>query len=205
MTTLPMFPLGTVLFPSAYLPLHVFEPRYRSMTRDCLAGDREFGVVLIERGNEVGGGDLRTDIGTVARIIEAAELDDGRWVLATVGVRRLRVRAWLPDEPYPRADVEDWDDAPPTDGTDARYQGVLVSLRRVLAMRTELGERAADATIELVDDSALGSFQAAAVAPFGPVDHQRLLGTAGPDERLTLLAELLDDEERVLAQRLALG
>ena len=69
---LPMFPLGTVLFPSVFLPLHVFEPRYQELTRDCLAGDNEFGVVLIERGSEVGGGDARFDVGTVARIIEAA-------------------------------------------------------------------------------------------------------------------------------------
>ena len=57
---LPMFPLGCVLFPHAHLPLHVFEPRYRTLTRDCLRTDREFGVVLIERGSEVGGGDSRS-------------------------------------------------------------------------------------------------------------------------------------------------
>ncbi|MET1002223.1 MAG: LON peptidase substrate-binding domain-containing protein, partial [Acidimicrobiia bacterium] len=51
-----MFPLGSVLFPHALLPLHVFEPRYRVMMRHCLEGDKEFGVVLIERGSEVGGG-----------------------------------------------------------------------------------------------------------------------------------------------------
>ena len=56
---LPMFPLGTVLFPYAVLPLHVFEPRYRALTEHCLAGDGCFGVVLIERGSEVGGGDTR--------------------------------------------------------------------------------------------------------------------------------------------------
>ncbi|MEY2438604.1 MAG: uncharacterized protein QOF97_3440, partial [Acidimicrobiaceae bacterium] len=49
MSELPMFPLGTVLFPSVFLPLHVFEPRYREMTRRCLDTQREFGVVLIER------------------------------------------------------------------------------------------------------------------------------------------------------------
>ena len=89
---LPMFPLGSVLVPSAGLPLHVFEPRYRALVQDCLAGDREFGVVLIERGSEVGGDDVRTSVGTVARIVEATELPDGRWAVAAVGVRRVRVR-----------------------------------------------------------------------------------------------------------------
>ena len=68
---IPMFPLGIVLFPTQLLPLHVFEPRYRAMTRDLLAGDGRFGVVLIERGNEVGGGDTRSDFGCVAQLVQA--------------------------------------------------------------------------------------------------------------------------------------
>ena len=75
-----MFPLGTVLFPHGVLPLHVFEPRYRTMTERCLADDATFGVVLIERGSEVGGHDERFDVGTAARILQAGRLEDGRWV-----------------------------------------------------------------------------------------------------------------------------
>src|SRR2546427_2200311 len=104
---LPMFPLGTVLLPYVVLPLRVFEPRYQALTRHVLAGTREFGVVLIERGFEVGGGDERFDVGTVARILEAAEAPDGRWRLLTVGSRRIRVEQWLEDDPYPRAMVLD--------------------------------------------------------------------------------------------------
>src|SRR3989442_3963737 len=108
-----MFPLGTVLFPYATLPMHVFEPRYRALLGDCLKSDApEFGVVLIERGSEVGGGDVRFRTGTVARIVEAAELPDGRWVLVTVGTRRIRVHDWLAEEPYPRAEVKDRAEGP---------------------------------------------------------------------------------------------
>jgi uncharacterized protein len=64
---MPMFPLGTVLFPYALLPLQVFEPRYRVMMHHVLEGDREFGVVLIERGSEVGGGGARVGVGPGAR------------------------------------------------------------------------------------------------------------------------------------------
>jgi Lon protease-like protein len=200
-----MFPLGTVLFPSVYLPLHVFEPRYRELTRRCLDGDRAFGVALIERGNEVGGDDVRTDVGTVARIVEAAELDDGRWVLGTVGVRRIRVTRWLPDDPYPLAEVEDWDDLPAGADLAARYEGVLAALRRVLALKAELGDPAVDATVELTDDPAIGSFQAAAVAPIGPADQHALLLEEGPDARLARLLALLDEEEGFLRTRLAMG
>src|SRR5688500_13997113 len=110
MAELPMFPLGSVLLPGMFLPLHVFEPRYRAMVEHCLAGDHEFGVVLIERGREVGGGDVRTHAGTVARIAEARQFADGRWALAAVGMRRIRVEAWLEDDPYPRAEVVEWPD-----------------------------------------------------------------------------------------------
>lgn len=200
-----MFPLGTVLFPSLFLPLHVFEPRYRTMARRCIDGDREFGVVLIERGSEVGGDDVRTSIGTVAHIVEAAELHDGRWVLGTVGTRRLRVREWLPDDPYPRADIEGWDDAAPGPEIGDVYPRVVGQLRRVLALKAELAEPAVDATIELSDDPVLGSFQASAVAPLGPADQQRLLAAAGPDDRLELLEVLLSEESDYLAARLQMG
>src|SRR5680860_298653 len=103
---LGMFPLGTVLLPHATLPLHVFEPRYRALVEACLEGTPEFGVVLIERGSEVGGGDTRFDLGTVARIVRAGRLDDGRYALVTVGAERLRVLRWLEDAPFPRALVE---------------------------------------------------------------------------------------------------
>ena len=103
---LPMFPLGTVLFPHAVLPLHIFEHRYRALAETCLRGDGRFGVVLIERGDEVGGGDTRFGVGTVARIVEAARTPDGRYLLATVGTERFRVRKWLDDDPYPRAEID---------------------------------------------------------------------------------------------------
>jgi Lon protease-like protein len=200
-----MFPLGTVLFPSVFLPLHVFEPRYRELTRHCLAGDREFGVVLIERGSEVGGDDVRTGVGTVARILEAEELDDGRWVLATVGTRRIRVRDWLPDNPFPRADVEDWDDDVAGSEVAELYAGAVGTLRRVLALKAELGERVVDATVDLSDDPVLGSYQVAALAPLGPIDQYALLCEHGPDRRLTRAQLLLEEEEDYLRKRLALG
>jgi len=204
---LAMFPLGSVLFPSVLLPLHVFEPRYRAMTRHCLDATPEFGVVLIERGHEVGGGDVRTPVGTVARIVEAAELDDGRWVLATVGTRRVRVLRWLDDAPWPRAMVADVVDEAVADAAAAAaaWAALQPRLRRVLALASELGEAAAPATVELADDPGLGSFQAAALAPIGPADQQRLLGAGGPDERLAVLDELLTGAAELLEARLAMG
>ena len=208
MATLPMFPLGTVLLPSVYLPLHVFEPRYRELVATCLAGDQEFGVVLIERGSEVGGGDQRVDVGTVARIVEAAELPDGRWALGSVGTRRIRVTEWLPDDPYPRAVVEEWPEPPTTEASSveltAAVARLMPRLRRVLAARAELGEAAAPATVELADDPVLASYQAVAVAPIGPADQQRLLCQPDARGRIDRLDAMLAEEEAFLGQRLAL-
>jgi Lon protease-like protein len=152
-----MFPLGTVLVPGAPLPLHVFEPRYQAMVQHCLASDREFGVVMITRGSEVGGGDLRTDVGTVARIVEAARLVNGRWALRCIGIRRIRVLRWLDDDPYPRAEVVDWPDQVDTDPDALAVLDTLVgrvgtALRRVLAQVAELGLPGAPATIEVPPD-----------------------------------------------------
>jgi Lon protease-like protein len=207
-TRMPMFPLGTVLFPSVVLPLHVFEPRYRAMTRHLLdeATNPEFGVVLIERGSEVGGDDVRRDVGTVALLREAAELPDGRWALVAVGVRRLRVVEWLPDDPWPQARVEEVADlAEPDDGAHARWDAARMTLRRVLGLAAELGDAAVPATIELSDDPVLGSYQGAAVAPLGPADQYRVLVAAGVDERIEVLQSLLDEQAELLDARLRLG
>ncbi len=201
-TAMPMFPLGSVLLPSAGLPLHVFEPRYQALVRDCLAGDGEFGVVLIARGSEVGGEDVRTDVGTVARIVESAELPDGRWAVMALGVRRIRVRRWLPDDPYPLAEVADWPDADPGQGYDDRLAIVMGRLRRALALATEAGDDAAPATIELSPDGVLAGYQMAAVAPIGPLDRQRVLAATSPEMRLEAVAQLLDDAIEVLEMRL---
>ena len=198
-----MFPLGSVLFPSVYLPLHVFEERYRALVQDCLDGPGEFGVVLIERGSEVGGGDIRTTVGTVARINEATRFDDGRWALGAVGTRRIRVLDWLSDDPYPRAEVEDWGEPSPAAGLNEAIAITVAMLRRVLALRSELGDDVAPATVELSDDPVLASYQAAAVAPIGPADHYALLAAVDAAERTDRLAALLSEEHDHLARRLA--
>ncbi len=198
-----MFPLGCVLFPGGLLPLHVFEPRYRALTRDCLAGDGQLGIVLIERGSEVGGGDTRFNVGTRARILDAAELPDGRWVLLLKGIERIRVRRWLPDDPYPLADVVTVGEGAPGPDAAGLCRDVERSLRKALALKAELGEPAAPATVELDPDPRVAVDQAATAAPLGPADAQRLLETDGPDQRLALLLGLLDDEVSVLAHRVS--
>ncbi|MCC6436670.1 MAG: LON peptidase substrate-binding domain-containing protein [Acidimicrobiales bacterium] len=188
---MPMFPLQTVLLPTAVLPLQIFEPRYRVMIRHCLDGDRCFGVALIERGHEVGGGDERSAFGTLAQVVGAQELPDGRWYLVALGTRRFRVRRWLPDDPYPLAEIEDWDDDPTKPAaTSEEYARLVSGTRRLLALAAEAGEPAGEATMEFADDPGLGTFQLAASLPLGPFDRQRILATDGSAQRCALLASL---------------
>ena len=205
-----MFPLGTVLLPHAHLPLHIFEPRYRALVKDVLAGDGEFGVVLIERGHEVGGGDARFAVGTVARVVQTAELPDGRWLLDAVGTERFRVTEWLPDDPYPLALVETVDEEPaegdsPEVAAEAaeRRKTVERLLRQVLALQVELGFPAPSAVRTLDDDPATAAFEAALLAPLGPMDAQKVLEAPGTAARLAVLEELLDDARDVLSRRIA--
>jgi Lon protease-like protein len=205
-----MFPLSTVLFPGAGLSLHVFEPRYRQLTVDCLRGDRELGVVLIRRGSEVGGGDERVDVGTVARIETAVPLADGRWRLAIVGTRRLRVREWLADDPYPLATVDDLPDGA-TAPDAAAVARTEAAVRRVRALLSELGQPPAlgpldrDGAADDGQSAPSAAWRLCASAPVTPFDGQRLLEIDGPEERLAVLAELADATADDLARLLAGG
>ena len=222
MYRLPMFPLGSVLFPGLGLPLRVFEPRYREMITDCLDGDRSFGVVLIERGSEVGGGEVRLRVATVASILDVSLQDDGTLGVFAVGTDRVEVLEWLPDAPYPAAIVtplRDRDETPRSSGADgeaagrlwhpssgrspgvgdpsavdeeAAVAGIVRRLRSALAQRAEANLAAAPATIELSPDPSVALWQVCALVPATPFDDYGLLATTSVRERIDALGELLD-------------
>lgn len=183
---MPMFPLSTVLYPGALLPLHVFELRYRTMLAECLASEpQEFGIVLITRGSEVGGGDERAAVGTVARIEAAQRSDDGRYALLVRGAMRLRVVQWLPDDPYPQARVALHDDEDAA-AAGPVHEAALSGVRRVEALLRELGSSVPEPPI----GPATSLWELCARLPVNALDRQRLLETDDPDGRASLLAEL---------------
>lgn len=220
MAVMPMFPLGSVLLPGGILPLHVFEPRYRDMIRDCLRadGEPEFGQALISHGWETGGGDDRVMVGTVAQMLQVDAIDENRYALVAVGTRRIRINAWLPDDPYPIADVEDWpDEDPDAPGLALRVTASHARVRaaRALAARVaehsdpttgggDLGDLPVDSGDDAIsDDPLLATYHLATLAPIGPADSFRLLAAPGPARRLDLLDEILDDVEAMLKFRLS--
>jgi Lon protease-like protein len=196
-----MFPLGTVLVPGQLLPLQVFEPRYRALVETCLAGDRRFGVVLIERGSEVGGGDVRFEVGTVARIEQLASSPDGRYALTAVGTERFRVTEWLAEVPFPRARVELITE--PAPGADAleRRAAIAAEFARVLDAARALGAEVPTDT-GLADDPVQAGWDAVALAPIGPLDVLTILREDDPVARLDLVVAALADAVEILESRL---
>jgi hypothetical protein len=200
---LPMFPLGTVLFPHGVLPLRVFEPRYRAMVTYCLDHDARFGVVLIERGSEVGGGDTRFHVGTVAQIVQAARTPDGRFSLATVGTERIDIDDWLPDDPYPRAIVRTRTEREPTRDGSGAVDVARGLLRDVHALRAELGLPAHAGEVVLSSELVRASYEAAILSSLGPLDAQEVLELDDAVDRLDALAECLRHEMEMLRFRLS--
>lgn len=210
MGVMPMFPLGMVLLPGGVLPLNVFEERYLQMFRDILADDDhppEFGVVLITKGREAGGGDERAMVATSARILDMQATPDGRYVLAAVGTDRLHVNAWLPDDPYPIADVEVWHDADvaPDESSAGSARRERVGrlrdrVRQLNALAAELGDETPP-SIDVSGDPLLAVYHLGSLAPLGPSDRYRMLTAPGLDERLDVLDRALDDVAAVLEFR----
>ncbi|WP_285362943.1 LON peptidase substrate-binding domain-containing protein [Microbacterium sp. LMC-P-041] len=191
MSEIPMFPLGSVLFPYTPLPLRVFEPRYLTMIGQLLdEDDPQFGVVLIERGHEVGGGDRRSGFGTMARLVSVAADAQVLHTLA-VGTARFTVEQWLDDAPYPRAEVTPlpeltWNDAL----TPLRTEAEAI-VRRVLA-RTDSPW---DADTELSEEPLAAAWQLAAIAPLGEYDQYTLLQSTTVGALLRQVIDLTLDAE----------
>ncbi|MEV6064641.1 LON peptidase substrate-binding domain-containing protein [Nocardia asteroides] len=210
MVEIPMFPLGAVLLPGEPLSLQIFEPRYVALVEDCLDGHREpeFGVVLIARGHEVGGGDVRTDVGVLARIVDVVELAGSRFRLRCVGTERIRVDEWLTDAPYPRAEVRVWPDEIGADDTDLvadlrKRADRLHTLTAQLARRSGIRRPPPSASLEdLSPDPGIRSYELAARLPIGPTDRQAALTAPDPYARLETLVTAVDDAIAMMEFRL---
>jgi len=184
-----MFPLGSVLFPHMPLHLRVFEPRYAVMLAELMkSGSSEFGVVLIERGQEVGGGEHRFGVGTVAEITDL-QAQGGMLALAARGARRITVQEWFADEPYPRADVAD---LPPLEWRSELEEMLLRAeqlVRRTLAVASEFEQGRWPPDIALDDDPLTCTWQLAGVAPLSALDQIALLHAGSVEQ---LLADVIE-------------
>lgn len=203
MPTLPLFPLGTVLLPGGRLPLQVFEPRYLALVATLLEQPpqrREFGVVAIRRGHEVGVGGARTlhVTGTVARldaVVPMAAVGLPQLHLLTTGIRRFRLEGLDPDAgtPYLTARVSGFDESEPGE-PERELAAVLRSEHAEYLQALGL------AAVTLPEDPAELPYRAVDTAILGIPDRQRVLDTPDLPDRLALVARLLR-RERAIVER----
>ncbi|MEU3472943.1 ATP-dependent protease [Rhodococcus sp. 05-340-1] len=210
MSVTPMFPLGSVLLPGERLPLHIFEPRYQALVHDCLKqDDPSFGVVLIARGHEAGGGDVRHDVATTAHIIGHESIGDGRYLLECVGGERIRIDAWLPDDPYPLADVRAWPDED-TDAViaDTEFDATWARIEDLYELigRLESAENVATPGVPdflgLPISAAEKIWSLAALIPMGQSDRLDILSAPDARARMTALDDAIENVTAVVQFRL---
>ncbi len=194
---LPLFPLGTVLFPGMPLSLLVFEDRYRQLVADLLArpeDERAFGVVAIRDGYEVGDMAVHSAhrIGCEATVETIEHRPDGRFELEVVGRRRFRVDGMDEERAYLTGDVT-WFDEPAGDHPET---ACLQALAAFEAYRSRLSDiRGAELRVDELPTQPLSlSYALAAGGLFMLADRQALLEAADVTSRLTALAGLLRSE-----------
>ena len=200
--TLPLFPLGTVLFPGLLLPLHIFEERYRQLVRDLVRQPepRRFGVVAIREGRETGidGVSALYEIGCTATLRRVSERDDGRFDLVTVGADRFRLTTLDDSKPYLQGEVEFL----PENTGDETATGVAVQAaqRAFRGYIDALNARGATQVSipELPDDPLALSYLVAASIIADLHDRQALLTEPDALRRLTAERTLLSRETSIL-------
>ncbi|WP_322098008.1 LON peptidase substrate-binding domain-containing protein [Nakamurella alba] len=199
MTRLPLFPLGTVLFPGLPLPLQVFEPRYRRLVEDLLTlpdGARRFGVVGIRAGLEVGtdhSNDLY-DVGCVAEMRRVVAHPDGRFDILAVGVERFRLDSVGHEDDglaFGEVEVLGEPEGPEAGTLSEEVHGQFSAY--VLALLAARGLEP-DELPELPDGARATSFAVAGAVLLGNAEKQRLLEAASVGDRLRLELELLRRE-----------
>ena len=189
MRTMPLFPLGTVLFPGGPLSLRIFETRYVDMVGRCMREGSGFVVVLLGDGAEAGETVRRTaTVGTEARIVDFDRLDDGLLGLTCVGAGRVRIhRAWRQEDGLNLAQVEDvpLDPAAPI---PADCSHLPEALRRLYP---QLGPVYAQWIAPCWDDAGWVANRLAELAPLERAVQQGLLELPDPVERLRHLAPII--------------
>ena len=200
--TLPLFPLGTVLYPGLLLPLHVFEERYRQLVRDLLAGPepRTFGVIAIREGRETGPNGILTlhEVGCTATVRQVTELDDGRYDLVTVGTQRFLLTGTDDTKPYLQGQVELLaEETGDESGAALAARSVQDAFRTYLGALAERGVTQVSAP-ELPDDPILLSYLVAASMVIDLRDKQALLAEPDALHRLVTERMLLSRETTML-------
>lgn len=180
------------------LSLRIFEERYLKLTGDLILEENpEFGVVLIARGPEVGGGEKRLEIGSVASVTDIGTLDQF-YGIESVGGQRFRVNDWLPDDPYPMADIDFLPDLIWNDSLTLARENLELKVRNLLAVASEFGDLQYGPDTELSEDPMDSCWQLAGILPVGPLDQVDLLKSQSAEELISKTYEVVVTLEETL-------
>ena len=201
---LPLFPLSTVLFPGMRLPLHIFEERYRLLIAQLREQPepRQFGVVAIRKGREVGADGVTAlhDVGCVAAVRQITPHADGRFDVATVGTERFRLLRVDDGLPYFRGEVELLENEPAADKDEAlafAVNRVQAGFRGYLNALADRGGSVISVA-DLPDEAVLLSYVVGAAMIIDLPERQSLLAAPTALDRLRLERSLLVRETAML-------
>jgi Lon protease-like protein len=198
----PLFPLGTVLFPHMPMSLHIFEERYKAMMRDCRRESTTFGIVAIRSGQETGGGAVPYEVGTLAQLDEIEELPDGGYNLVVVGASRFHIDDFSHHRPYLVGSVHYLQDIPAAaDDTERLSTAVTAAFRGYAGQLRGIGQED-PFEFGLPADPELLSYLVAAAMQVETAQRQRLLEIDGTAERLAACLRLLRREAALLDRML---
>jgi Lon protease-like protein len=200
--TLPLFPLGAVLYPGMVLPLHIFEERYRQLVRDLLERPepRRFGVIAIRKGRETGVEGVQSlyEIGCTATLRRVEQYPDGRFDIVTVGTSRFRLLALDQSLEYLQGEVEPLaDEAVDPDAAAPLVRAVQVAFHAYVGALTEEGGAVVKVD-DLPGEPTLLSFLVAAAMVIDLAERQSLLAEPDAMRRLSAQRSLLARETAVL-------
>jgi len=190
--TLPIFPLPVVLLPGAVMPLHIFEPRYRRMLAECLAGDRRFGLIHLPEGVSEDALEPGT-IGCVAIIEQTESLPDGRANISVAGGDRFRFLRYVPGgKSYRVGEVEPFEDeAESSEQLDELADQLRTAFQRAVEAARSLSDDSSNVP-ELPLEPARLAFRIGSLIDIDVATRQSLLNSRSPRERLTMLHGILD-------------
>jgi Lon protease-like protein len=173
------------------LPLRIFEPRYLKLLGDLMASeDPGFGVVLIERGPEVGGGEKRMNLGTIAKVTNIGTTEEF-YGLESFGSQRFLVNAWLPDDPYPIADIDLLPDLIWDDSLMPSRVHLETKVRQLLAFASEFRDLQYASDIRLSDDPMEACWQLSGILPVGQLDQMEMLASQSAEELISITYEIV--------------
>ena len=194
---LPLFPLNTVLFPSASMPLQVFEERYKLLLRHCLDRDSKFGVVLIKSGFEVGEPAIPYTTGTMAHIVQVNKAEGDRFFVSVTGLQRFHIRNITQYRPFLGADVElleeESDQPVPPDKLDAVREAATRYVRLTMGVSGGWVRQ-----VRLPSDPVQVANHVAGMLQVSLQDKQALLEEPSTTTRLETELEMLNREAAVL-------